>query len=410
MFELMLCSMFTILPDYLFRRYVQNKRIGRDITLFSVWFELRWGITACLVLTVSLITLIFYFHPSTKSAISFYRTVPILSEDPGRVAEVYVEIREKVKAGDPIFKLDSSEQEATIETARRHIIEIEAQMEVTKSELDAAEGRLEEAENRYESTLRNLRRQTELEKRSPAAVSERTIEELTLETAALKGSVLEATANKHALETQLSTLLPSQIASAKAELAQAEVQLSKATVYAGIDGTVEQFTLRRGDIVNPILRPAGILVPTDAGHLAILGGFNQIETQVIKVGMIAEATCVSQPFVIIPLVVADVQEVIAAGQLRPTDQLVEPLNVVRPGSLTVYLEPLYEGAMDGVPPGSHCIANAYTSNHDKLASEDLSTAKWVFFHVIDTVGLVHAMILRIQALLLPVQSLVFSGH
>ena len=410
MFELLLCSMFTILPDYLFRRYVQNKRLGREITLFSVWFELRWGITACLLLTVSLITLIFYFHPSTKSAISFYRTVPILSEDPGRVEEVYVELREKVKAGDPIFKLDSSEQEATIETARRHITEIVAQMEVTKSELDAAEGRLEEAENRYQSTLKNLRRQTELQKRSPAAVSERTIEELTLETAALKGSVLEATANKHALETQLSTLLPSQKASAEAELAQAEVQLSKATIYAGIDGTVEQFALRRGDIVNPILRPAGILVPTDAGHLAILAGFGQIEAQVIKVGMIAEATCISKPFVIIPLVVADVQEVIAAGQLRPTDQLVEPLNVVQPGSLTVYLEPLYEGAMDGVPPGSHCIANAYTSNHERLATEDLSTAHWVFLHVIDTVGLVHAMILRIQALFLPVQTLVFSGH
>ena len=28
MLELMLCSLLTILPDYLFRRYVQGKRIG----------------------------------------------------------------------------------------------------------------------------------------------------------------------------------------------------------------------------------------------------------------------------------------------------------------------------------------------------------------------------------------------
>ncbi len=47
MLELLLCSLLTIFPDYLYRRYVQDKRIGRDITLFSVWFELRWGITAC---------------------------------------------------------------------------------------------------------------------------------------------------------------------------------------------------------------------------------------------------------------------------------------------------------------------------------------------------------------------------
>ena len=57
MLELMLCSLLTILPDYLFRRYVQGKRIGKEITLYSVWFELRWGITGCLILTVCLITI-----------------------------------------------------------------------------------------------------------------------------------------------------------------------------------------------------------------------------------------------------------------------------------------------------------------------------------------------------------------
>jgi hypothetical protein len=46
MLEILLCSLVTIVPDYLYRRYVQHKRIGKEITLFSVWFELRWGITA----------------------------------------------------------------------------------------------------------------------------------------------------------------------------------------------------------------------------------------------------------------------------------------------------------------------------------------------------------------------------
>jgi hypothetical protein len=49
MLELLLCSLLTIFPDYLFRRYGQGKRFGREITFFSVWFELRWGITACLL-------------------------------------------------------------------------------------------------------------------------------------------------------------------------------------------------------------------------------------------------------------------------------------------------------------------------------------------------------------------------
>ena len=56
MFELLFCSLLTILPDYLYRRYVQGKRFGKEITFFSVWYELRWGITGCLMLTLGLIT------------------------------------------------------------------------------------------------------------------------------------------------------------------------------------------------------------------------------------------------------------------------------------------------------------------------------------------------------------------
>eukprot|EP01030_Chromulinospumella_sphaerica_P032534 gene32534-33298_t len=70
----LLCSMLTILPDYLYRRYVQGRRFGREITLYSVWYELRYGITACVMLTLTLITLVFYFHPSTKNVTSAFRT------------------------------------------------------------------------------------------------------------------------------------------------------------------------------------------------------------------------------------------------------------------------------------------------------------------------------------------------
>src|SRR6267378_2445430 len=108
MLELMFCSLLTIVPDYLYRRYVQGKRLGKEITIYSVWFELRWGITACLVLTVTLITVIFYNHPSTNNVTLFFRTVPVVPETNGRVAEVYIGISGRVAQGAPLFKLDSS--------------------------------------------------------------------------------------------------------------------------------------------------------------------------------------------------------------------------------------------------------------------------------------------------------------
>lgn len=408
MLELILCSMLTIFPDYLFRRYGQGKRIGVDITLYTMWYELRWGISACLLLTVSLITMIFYFHPSTKSVTAIYRTVTILPESVGRVDEVYVGLNQKVAAGDPLFRLDGAQQEAAIETARRQIAELDAEMTVTKTELITADAQISEAQSALQTAIDEYEMKAQLLKTD--AVARREVERLATTIEGRKSAVAATIATKATLETKIATLLPAQKASAEAALAQAQVELDKTTVHAGVAGTVQQFTLRVGDVVNTMIRPAGILVPEQAGRGNLIAGFGQIEAQVMKPGMIAEATCIGKPFTIIPLVVTEVQDVIAAGQLRPTDQLIDVQQMAQPGTLTVFLQPLYPGGLDGVPPGSSCIANAYTNNHDALADPNIGTLKWVYLHVVDTVGLVHAMILRMQAMLLPVQTLVLNGH
>src|SRR3954447_13171781 len=156
MIEVLLCSIITVLPDYLYRRYVQGKRIGKEITLYSVWFELRWGITLCLALTVTLITLIFYYHPSTKSAVAYFRTVPLLPEGSGRVEEIYVTSGDSVKAGQPIFRLDDAKEKAQLESAQRRVAEVDATIEQTKNELAASTGRVQEAESSYQQALDEL--------------------------------------------------------------------------------------------------------------------------------------------------------------------------------------------------------------------------------------------------------------
>lgn len=409
MLEFMICSMLTILPDFLFRRYVQGKRIGREINLYSMWFELRWGITACVILTLSLITLIFYYHPSTKNATAAFRTVTLLPESSGRVAEVFVGMNEKVAAGAPLFRLDDTEQRAALETARRRVAEIDAETAVAQTELAAADGMIAQAEGAYRQALDELETQVELNRLNPNVVARREIERRQVTADALKGAFDAARSNKQTLETKIASLLPAQKASAEAALAQAQVELDKTIVRAGTAGMVQQFSLRPGDIVNPMIRSAGILVPDDR-RVGLVAGFGQIEAQVMKPGMIAEVTCIGKPFTVIPMVVTEVQEVIATGQVRPTDQLADVQQLARPGTLTTFLEPLFDGQFTGIPPGSSCIANAYTSNHDELRSPDIGTGRWLFLHVVDTVGLVHAMILRLQALLLPVQTLVLTGH
>jgi TRAP-type uncharacterized transport system substrate-binding protein len=71
--------------------------------------------------------------------------------------------------------------------------------------------------------------------------------------------------------------------------------------------------------------------------------------------------------VIIPMVVTNVQDYIAAGQFRGGEQLIEAQNTCVPGTILVFMEPIYKGGLEGVTPGSSCIANAYTSNHELIA-------------------------------------------
>jgi hypothetical protein len=84
----------------------------------------------------------------------------------------------------------------------------------------------------------------------------------------------------------------------------------------------------------------------------------QFTVPVTKVGMVAEATCISKPWT----------------------------------------------------PGSRCVANAYTSNHELISSRKLGSFKSFALHLIDATGFVHALLLRIQALVLPIRTLVPSGH
>ena len=409
MLELMLCSLFTLVPDYLYRRYVQGKRIGKEITLFSVWYELRWGITGCLMLTIGLITTIFYYHPSTTSALLFYRTIPIAPETNGRVAEVKVGFSQAVNKGTVLFTLDSSKQQAAVETAKLKIAQVDASLVAAKVDVVKAEAQLAQAKADYKQAKDELDVKSELQRRNPGIVPQRDIDKLQVAVDGRQAAIDAAAAAKEAEETNVTTLLPAEKASAEAALAQAQVELDKTVIRAGVDGRVEQFFLRPGDIVNPLMRPAGVLIPTGAGQRSLQAGFGQIEAQVLKPGMIAEAACVSVPWTIIPMVITSVQDYIAAGQFRGGEQLVDP-SIARPGTILTFLQPMAKDGLDAVTAGSSCIVNAYTSNHEEIQSKDTGAFRGFVLHAIDTVGLVHAMLLRIQALMLPIQTLVLGGH
>lgn len=410
MLETLFVSLFTLLPDYLYRRYVQGKRIGHEITFFTMWYELRWGLVTCFMGAITIITLLFYYHPSTSTVSSFFRTVTILPQAGGRVTDVYIQPGQDVQAGASIFKVDSSSQEAAVETAERQVEEVAAAIEVADADIAAARAAVNQAQAGYDLVEADFLRNKELLDRGSPAANPAEVERQANRLAEREGQLEAAQANLIAVEENVSILLPAQRASAEAALFQAQAELDKTLVTAGVSGRVEQFNLRVGDYVSPVLRPAGILVPTESGHLAFEAGFNQLAAGVVHVGMVAEMGCSVRPFTIIPMVIVGIQDVIPSGQFRPSDSLRDPTTEQIPaGGVLVKMEPLYAGGIDHLPPGSNCIAMAYTSTHDRI-TDDMSGLHRFFLHAIETIGVVHAAGLRLRMILLPVTTLVFSGH
>jgi multidrug resistance efflux pump len=413
MLEVLLGSLITILPDYLFRKYRQGMTWGKEITFFTMWYELRWGISACIILSISLVTLIFYYHPSTTNATPMFRTISIMPEQSGRVQHVFVENHQKIKAGTAIFSMFDESQMAEIEKAEAQVKQVESEFSTAYAQLAVAISTVEKANSAYMRSKHEYDRKNTLSKQGQNVISESEVQKSADTVAMKKSDFAAATANQAAAQGVVESVLPAKRTSAIEVLEAALVNEGKRTIYAHVDGELQQFALQPGDFVNPMIRSAGILVPTSgegSGKEGVQAGFNQLAATVIKVGTFAEITCLSKPFTIIPMKVASVQSVISTGQIRANETLIDIQEKAKPGTLTVKLEPLYEGGLDGVLPGTKCIANAYSYHHELIESGSLSTASTIYLHMVDAVGLVHAIILRLQALILPIKVLVFSGH
>lgn len=408
MLELIFSALITIVPDYLYRHYKQGKRWGQEITLFNVWYELRWGLTACAILAVTLITVIFYFHPSTRNVSAAFRTVTVLSDRAGRVAEVYVVNNASVKAGDAIFRLDTTRQEAAAETAQRRLEEIDAALGLVATEITGAEARLEAAEADLRQAQDDLERRQSLAERNQTVVSEQELERLQTSLSRADSQRAATVAALDGAKLRQTTVLPAQRESARALLQEAQNEIAKSTVFAEVDGTVTQFLLKPGDIVNPILRPAGILVPEMSGQGRFVAAFGQISASVLRPGMLVEITCASKPLTIVPMVVDEVQGAIAAGQFRPGDTLLDQQDRARPGTVTVFLAPIFPDHLENIPLGSACAGVAYTSRAQEIEAGEITGMSAFVARIVDGMGIANAIVLRAQAILLPVKVLVFS--
>src|SRR5262249_6208283 len=168
----------------------------------------------------------------TTSAAIYFRTIPILPEGSGRVAEVNVGFTQAVKQGDVLFRLDSSKQEAALETAKRKIAEVDASMASAKADVVKAEAQIGEAKANLQQAKDELDTKSELQRRNPGIVPQRDIEKLQVLVDQRQSGVDAANAVRESAGFCVSPLLPPGRARARGPLAGARGACANATLCA----------------------------------------------------------------------------------------------------------------------------------------------------------------------------------
>jgi HlyD family secretion protein len=180
------------------------------------------------------------------------------SEQGGRVAELSVEEGASVKQGDPIFVLESEEQEASVAAARSRLQEAEARLADAKAELQrpdeihVLEAALAQARAMLQVATNNLERAQSLFDKGwiTKAQLDDAIAQHDRNQAAVAEAEKRITAGKLPGRSDMIAAAAANAEAARHALTEAEKNLGKRKVFAPANGTVEEVYFRPGEVVN----------------------------------------------------------------------------------------------------------------------------------------------------------------
>jgi HlyD family secretion protein len=180
------------------------------------------------------------------------------SEQGGRIEALAVEEGASVKQGDPVFILESSEQEEAVAAAKARVTEAEARLADAKAEVQrpdeikVLEAALAQAQSMREQANNNLDRARALFEKG--WITKAQLDDAVAQHDRHEAAVAEAekriTAAKLPGRSDMIDAAAANAEAARHALAEAEKNLGKRKVFAPAGGTVEEVYFRPGEVVK----------------------------------------------------------------------------------------------------------------------------------------------------------------
>ena len=271
---------------------------GRNKSGLRKWAVRGLILVACLGAAIYLVPKILHYlsHVSTDDAFVTGTVVPISPQVKGRVVAVYIQDNQKVRAGEPLFDIESDDYAALVEQSRKSLLQLvseQGQLQAAlgeanetlakaRADLQSAQARLDYAlkeKNRYQDLLAN---RVVPKSRFDLAESQWQVARAAYK--ADQASVSKAAAAIRRIESQLETQKYA-IGQRQAALTLARIDLGRTRVKAPLAGRIARKNVDPGKYVQP---GQPVLSVVSADDIWVVANFKETDVAKIAVGQPVE--------------------------------------------------------------------------------------------------------------------------
>ena len=316
-----------------------------------------------------LILLMNYNHPYTFKAQKSVVSIPVVPLVTGVVTEVTDKKNTLIKKGEVLFKLDPTRYQARVDRLKADIVTAEHKQQSLVAQLDEMMANTQQAKATRDKLAKDYQRYLQGSQAKVNPFSERDIDAARQNYLAQEASVKSSAAEQKQIQSELDSMVlgeHSQIASLKAQLAEAQFNLDQTVVRAPSDGYITQVLIRPGTYAAALpLRPVMVFIPDQKRQ--IIAQFRQNSLLRLEPGDEAEVVFNALPGQVFSGKLAAISPAVPGGTYQSTGVL-QSLNTT-PGSEGVIATiELDENAdLSALPDGIYAQAAVYSDHFSHVS-------------------------------------------
>lgn len=310
-----------------------------------------------------------YNHPYTFTAQKAVISIPLTPQVTGVVSEVTDKQNMLIKKGEVLFKIDPTRYQARVDRLKADLVTTTHNVDVMKAQLQEAIANTSRVSAERDRLYKDYQRYLQGSRAKVNPFSESDIDNARQNYLAQDAQVRASVADQAQVQSQLDSMQngeQSQIASLRAQLAEANYNLDQTVIRAPSNGYVTQVLIRPGTYAAALpLRPVMVFIPEQKRQ--IIAQFRQNSLLRLTAGDEAEVVFSALPGEVFSGKLTSILPVVPGGSYQAQGQL-QSLTI-QPGTdgvlAVIELQP--NAQVDALPDGIFAQVAVYSDHFHHLS-------------------------------------------